>query len=48
MDATLPLEKVLVGPISEAFEQPGDGLQYKLPKDVQWLLDHDYIKEVFP
>lgn len=38
----------VAGRIAGAFEQPGGGLQFKLPRPVQWLLDNGYIAEVRP
>lgn len=37
-----------VGSTAPAFEQPGGGIQYKLPRSVQWLREHGYIQEVAP
>nr|WP_198169848.1 TNT domain-containing protein [Agromyces laixinhei] len=34
------------GAIASEFEQPGGGMQLKLPRDVKWLEENDYLKEV--
>lgn len=36
------------GETAPAFGQDGGGMQYKLPQQVQWLLDHHYLTEVTP
>ena len=36
------------GETAPAFGQDGGGMQYKLPKDVGWLLRNGYLKEVRP
>ena len=33
------------GTVAPAFGQPGGGTQIKLPKKVEWLIEHGYLKE---
>jgi hypothetical protein len=37
-----------VGKVARAFEQPGGGIQLKLPRSVQWLRENHYLREVQP
>ena len=41
-----PIDGVSISEISPAFDQVGGGIQYKLPKSVQWYLDNGYIEVV--
>ena len=39
------IENVKMGEIAPAFDQPGGGIQYKLPAPIEKLLD-EYLEEV--
>lgn len=38
----------LAGRAAAWFEQTGGGIQFKLPRSVEWLIDHGYLREVVP